>query len=395
MQRKVLPIDRNRLAQAGASGYPLSVQRVTLKAVAVAAGVHPSTVSLALRNRSRIPLATRKRISLIAKNMGYQPDPVLAALNAYRINLQTPISGVATLGWMVVGDAKTTKTTPAFVSRYLEGARERARALGFSLDEIAMEASPAGQRQAARILIARGIRGLLIPPVSHGLTLTDFPWDQFSAVSFGYSLAKPELTRVAFDHVSGMAHILMALHELGYRRVGLQVTTDSDATERTRQVQIPRILEGSYLAEYTRLFGPPPPVFFNSGEAFQKQFCRWVSDYSLDALVLHGDQALQHVYDSELRVPEDIGVALSMRDPDDSTFAGTDQNDRELGRQAVDILDGLLRHNTRGESCHGIRVLVCGRWRMGTSVQSQSKSPRRGRPRAGRSSPFQQPDRKA
>ncbi|MCC5023327.1 MAG: helix-turn-helix domain-containing protein [Candidatus Synoicihabitans palmerolidicus] len=91
------------------------MERVTLKAVALAARVHPSTASLALRNRSRIPLTTRERIALIAREMGYQPDPVLAALNAYRVNLQAPDSGVATLGWMVIRTNATATPTPACV----------------------------------------------------------------------------------------------------------------------------------------------------------------------------------------------------------------------------------------------------------------------------------------
>ena len=360
------------------------MQRITLKQVAAAAGVHPSTASLALRNRPRIPLVTREHITAIARRMGYQPDPVLAALNAYRVNLRVPKSGVATLGWLTIGAGSTPCPSPAFVVRYHGGARERAAELGFALDEVPMELSPVGQRRAARILSARGIRGLLVSPVKPGLILTEFPWDEFSAVSFGYTLAKPELTRVTFDHVSGMAHMLMELHQLGYRRVGLQITTDSDATERTRQVQIPRILEGAYLSEYRRLFGEPPPVFYESGPGYQEHFRRWTTDQNLDALVLHGSQANQHVCNSNLRVPDDVGVGLCLRDPDNPFFAGIDQNDHEVGRQAVDTLDGLLRHNTRGEPTHGIRVLVSGHWRPGDSVRQQARAGRRSWDQAGR-----------
>ena len=62
-------------------------RRVILKDIAIKAGVHVTTVSLALRNHQRIPEATRKRIRELAKKMGYQPDPLLRSLTAYRGNI--------------------------------------------------------------------------------------------------------------------------------------------------------------------------------------------------------------------------------------------------------------------------------------------------------------------
>ncbi len=301
--------------------------------------------------------------------MGYQPDPVLGALNTYRLNLKSHRPALAMLGWLVFRDKHSASRSADFVTRYFEGARQRAHELGFALDIVESDTSPAGQKHAARVLEARGIRGVMLPPVRHGQILSHFPWNQFSAISFGYSLAKPHLTRVTFDHVSGMTHMLMALADLGYRKVGLHITTDSDATERTQQVQIPRVLEGAYLSEHTRLFGPPPAVLYETGEDHRHQFRRWTTEHKMDAVILHGAQALQNLQATQLRVPEDLGVALCMRDPENSTYAGIDQNDQGIGRQAVDALEGLLRHNQLGEPSPSIRILVSGGWRTGNSVR--------------------------
>ena len=59
-------------------------RRVTQLDIARVAGVHNTTVSLALRNSAEIPSETRERIRAIAEQMGYQPDPALRALVAYR-----------------------------------------------------------------------------------------------------------------------------------------------------------------------------------------------------------------------------------------------------------------------------------------------------------------------
>src|SRR5687767_11091869 len=64
---------------------PAAARRVTLADVARVAGVHRTTVALALRNHPGLPGDTLKRLKTLARKMGYRPDPTLAALNAYRI----------------------------------------------------------------------------------------------------------------------------------------------------------------------------------------------------------------------------------------------------------------------------------------------------------------------
>ena len=58
--------------------------RVTMRDVARALGVDPSTVSLALRAHPKIPAETRERIRRAAEKLGYTPDPMLGALASYR-----------------------------------------------------------------------------------------------------------------------------------------------------------------------------------------------------------------------------------------------------------------------------------------------------------------------
>ena len=53
---------------------------VTLQDVADRAGVHRSTVALALRDHPRIPAATRTRLRALATQLGYRQNPLVAAL---------------------------------------------------------------------------------------------------------------------------------------------------------------------------------------------------------------------------------------------------------------------------------------------------------------------------
>ena len=55
-----------------------------MKDVAAVAGVHQTTVSLALRNDSRLSEATRQRVRRIADEMNYRPHPLVSALVTLR-----------------------------------------------------------------------------------------------------------------------------------------------------------------------------------------------------------------------------------------------------------------------------------------------------------------------
>src|SRR5690606_18931267 len=58
-------------------------KRATLKDVAKAAGCHFTTVSLALREHPSIPEATRQRIAEVARQLGYERDPVFSVLSHF------------------------------------------------------------------------------------------------------------------------------------------------------------------------------------------------------------------------------------------------------------------------------------------------------------------------
>ena len=62
----------------------MAAARTTQDDVARAAGVHRTTVSLALKRHPRIPRETQERVRRIADALGYQPDPMLSSLVAYR-----------------------------------------------------------------------------------------------------------------------------------------------------------------------------------------------------------------------------------------------------------------------------------------------------------------------
>ncbi len=107
--------------------------RTTQSDVAKKAGVHISTVSLALRNHPRIPVETRNRIHKIAKELGYTPDPMLSALANYR-ERGRPVTFHGTLAWIAATADDFDWRKSEHYTRYFQGAKNRAAERGYKLE---------------------------------------------------------------------------------------------------------------------------------------------------------------------------------------------------------------------------------------------------------------------
>jgi DNA-binding LacI/PurR family transcriptional regulator len=70
-----------------------STKRVTLKDVALAAGLHVMTVSDALSGKRSVAPATRERVKSIARELNYIPNPMAKALSTGRSSLIAVMSG--------------------------------------------------------------------------------------------------------------------------------------------------------------------------------------------------------------------------------------------------------------------------------------------------------------
>ena len=66
-----------------------------MKDVAIAAGVHQTTVSRALRNDPRITEPVKKQVRQAAERLGYRLNPLLSALGTIRRQRASASSSVA------------------------------------------------------------------------------------------------------------------------------------------------------------------------------------------------------------------------------------------------------------------------------------------------------------
>jgi DNA-binding LacI/PurR family transcriptional regulator len=337
-------------------------RRITIRDIAEATGCHYSTVSLALRNDSRISAAVRKKIHASARKLGYRPDPMVRALAVYR-NAVKPASDHGTLAWL------TNETGPKLGAlysyrRYAGGAIARAEEIGYKVEEFALRSPGMTPARMSKILYARGIQGVLIAPQPQVRILTRLRMDlsRFSVVTFGYSLAWPPVHLVTSHHARGMRMAMRKLRSLGYRRIGLCLARVLNGRSDGGWL-------GSYFTETQRLSDAVPlqPFLFETWSA--QAFKKWYRTARPQAVIVHSVADLERITaETGLRAPEDIGVvSLSLMETDDKC-AGIDQNSREIGAAGVDLLVSLMHANERGVTAAPRRLMIEGSWVDGPTI---------------------------
>ncbi|MFT3781068.1 MAG: LacI family DNA-binding transcriptional regulator [Nibricoccus sp.] len=335
-----------------------------LKDIAKKLGVHPSTVSLALRDHPRISEEVRKQVKAAADKMGYQVNPLVAALMQSRRTGRT--SGHLVLAY-VTNYPTRYGWKPQYHDRpdYFPGAVERAQELGYKLEHFWLREKGMTPERFGEILLARGIHGLLIgrlPPGEQDLVL---PWEKFSCVALGMTLRNPVLHRVAEDYYSSAAEAMEQLIQRGYKRIGFVFSDANDS---------PRVGErwlGAYLQQQLRIARDdrPVPFFFEEARDPARSFQNWFKHEKPDALlVTHAQPVIRWLDGIAVKVPDDIGLATLVNDHPEYGHAGVNGSAEKLGALAVEMLVGLLHRSERGIPADPHEVLLTGDWRDGRTL---------------------------
>lgn len=333
--------------------------RVTLRDVARRLKVSHTTVSRALRNDPRISETMRRRVQETANEMGHRPDPMLSALAQYRHNKLTK-SISAELAWINQWpDPKRLHSFREF-ELYWEGALEEADRCGFRLEEFVInkQMSPA---RTARVLYARNIRGILIPP--HGGSPLDwqgFDWEDFCIVRFGHSISSPRAHVVTSDQLTDGMMAFENMWNRGYRRIGL-VTSGKMYT---------RFGAGYFFSQmkWSPNLRLPALAITQEKNALDQQLLKsWLKNNKPDAILTDVGELRGMLEAVKCQVPQDVGLAV-LSVLDGNADAGIDQNSKEIGKAAVQLLISLINHNECGVPNICREVLVEGKWVNGSTL---------------------------
>lgn len=347
--------------------------RITQKDVAAIAGVHRTTVSLVLRNHPGIPEETRQRVQRAVEKLGYQPDPMLTALAAYR-SRSRPAAFHGTLAWLVNHQGSEYRWGETRIYReYFEGARKGASRHGYVLEVFDLDLNGLNTQRLATILRARNVQGVILCPQPSPQTHISFPWEHFAAVTFGHTLIEPRLHIGTATQYRNAVNTVRKLREYGYERIAYDLWHEFDSRS-----------DNNYWAGYLgEMYSPEkgllvPPLDRRSGDP--RAFHRWHKKHRPDAIVTGDPEFFAYVAGLGLRVPDDLGIACLALPDANSELSGMHENSLQVGVVVVDFLVGMIQRGEFGIPEFRQRILVEGTWVDGGSLRQRWPlvAPRRG-----------------
>jgi len=191
---------------------------VSIKDIAKAAGVSPSTVSRALSDHPRISLETKERIRRLAAEMGYSPSAVARSL----VTQRTSIIGLA-VAWV----------SDPFLARLVHGIEDTALEHGYTVILSSFYGAPEREKEVLSALRERRVDGIIVESscidAGHRPFLAQFglPTVLINRPEYIYSVCTDNLHggRLATDY----------LLDLGHSRIGYI------AAERGRRTNLDRL----------------------------------------------------------------------------------------------------------------------------------------------------------
>lgn len=338
---------------------------MTLAEIAKVARVSIGTVSLCLNDNHRAAAKTRRRVQEIAREMGYRRDPALSALVAYRTARRHTATYeiVAFLsGW----DPEAPSHSTAHRSLAADSAIERAAYYGFELREYGLPPQPEKQMRLGKRLAEQGITGVLLAGTPKSSPPPELPWEEFSTVVLGRSLAPADLDRCCANLYQGISPAVTHLLRTGCRRIGV-ATPDSSVRWADYEV-----LAGLQRAWRLRncVFHLCEPLLSQSSPVPVEELQSWIAAESVEAVLTHNPgQVIEAAEGLGLSIPEDLQVVDLATNPDRS-FAGLRLPDYQVGRIGLDLLSSKLHRQERGfPPMRQLTLLDC-KWSEGWTVRS-------------------------
>lgn len=332
-----------------------------MEMIARAAKVSRSTVSRALRDDPQISPATRKKIRSLANELHYRPNPLVATLME-GVRSRRVRSYAGTLA-IITSELKDGSSWPW--SAYRAGIGRRAAKCGYSVEEFSTMEFGSDGRRLSEILHARGIIGLVLAPYRRleGPGAVRLEWEKFTAVTLGYSVAKPNVNRVCHRNYRGVRMAARELARRGYKRIGLCIEPHYD--ERTdHSYQAGFLVFQQELDAADRV-----PVFREKIDSrVDRRFLEWTGAHRPDALLLTRG-FIDPLARIGVRFPENMGGALLDVDPRSHDWAGIDHKSELIGAMATDLLIAQIQRNERGLPGHPLIQSVEGAWVDGSSAR--------------------------
>lgn len=344
---------------------PAPRRKVSYKDIARELGVTAMTVSLAMRNHPSIPESTRERVKATAQRLGYRPDPKLVQLMQY-MNRRKELQDYPVLCFLNIWPKRAGWRESRYIQRLYAAAEARANAVGSDLQEFWLREKGMSAARMVQILKARGVQGILLPPLPPYEERIDFPLEDFCVVTTSFTAEN-----LGYHLVTTNRHqiITLALREAeakGYRRMGLVIDEELDRRS-NHEVLAHFMFYQSQIPARQRV-----PILFGK-KLSDTLVLKWFQKNRPDVVVSMNNSVYDWMRADGVEVPKEAGfLALSNSALYKERFSGVDERSDLVGVAAVDILTAHLIRNESGRPEHRKLTLIDGTWLEGKTLRDLS-----------------------
>jgi DNA-binding LacI/PurR family transcriptional regulator len=335
---------------------PKNKSTVTLNDIGRVAGVSRATVSRALKDNPVISSAVRERIQKIAKELGYRPDPETARLMSH-LKSSNRSRYESTIGILNAFSPLSNLYKNSYAKKLLEGAQSRADALGYSIDMLNLGEAGMSARRIDQIILARGIRGILIPPEPDPLFRTTLDLSKIAAVATTTTAETVKMHRVLPNNFFNVRLMLEEAIAMGYQRIGFIQWKELEQ----RQNKAGIALYALFALLEKRI--APLPIFEWNWRApdLQSGLRNWIEKNRPDCILGFGEECLQIITEaSGRRIPQDFAFISYGEAPEGITRI--DENASIVGSAAIDILSAHIQRGDVGPPEFPKTTLIEGRF---------------------------------
>lgn len=343
---------------------------MSVRSIARELGVSPTAVSLALKDSPRVSAALREAVRRRARETGHVPN---ARLNELMREVRQSAAPAyrATLGLIsLFPEERPWIERPVYAHLGLvrQGARERAEAHGYKLEDFWVKRPGLTPDRLRTILEARGIRGLLCLGSLDPEERLPAALKSFAVVTHAASIPD-RLHRVVSHFVADARTLFDELLRRGYRRPGLVILVSGDR-------RTDHLYSATFLSHQERKFAAPPIPVLRAEEWNEAEFAAWFAAHRPDVIVLHQYESYTRAIDEflarrRIAVPRDVGLALLDKLPDPRRYAGIRQDPARMGATATEMLLGRILLGDFGLPEFPKVELVQGRWNEGRTLRSE------------------------
>jgi len=334
---------------------------VRLKDIAMAAGVTSATVSLALRNHPRISAERCKEIQSLAKKLGYQVDAKLGELMSH-LRKGKPAVLSDTIALLTGYDTPDQWRQMSSIRNFVKGAKAQANALGYRLEPIWAGDPELSPRRLEQILLARGIRGVLVLRLPDGYPAEEIDWSHFCPVRQIDAVELPKMRMARGNQFEHARRVATQMVDRGYQRCALLMQASHSSLIKRDW----RFGFWSVMAE-TRTKHRILEIQHTRSDRSSNSLADWRPD-AIAASVTHLARAW-------LSQHPDAGhcgyVSLNIENRDRKTSGILTRHDL-VGSQAISMIVGQINRNQPGLSEMPQQVLFEGEWQEGTTLPDLS-----------------------